>query len=311
MLKFYKKSENWKYKKISYFGGIYKVYYNYLHKKEYLLGFLVKERFFYENIYNNVLPNNNMNYAVARQHSKVFPQFKNINKGKAGVIVATGPTMLYYKKKDLVHFVVNDAFIKVQPDYWFAIDARNNSKYYDQLAETDFVKFYGQCIASDKIHCYKALDNSVTYHIPDCVIENSKNAHKFYFNHPDYEINRDIETQCLPDFGSVVFSALYFAIYSGCKKIYLVGCDCSCNGYFDRKEHNDDWIKGNVVETLLNSWKVFKRFIEVYYPDVEVISINPVGLKRLFKDVYTQEYLDANPHILEELAGNITILENM
>ena len=35
-------------------------------------------------------------------------------------------------------------------------------------------------------------------------------------------------------------------------------------------------------------------------PDIEIISINPVGLKGLFHDVYTEEYLIDHPEINRE-----------
>ena len=34
-------------------------------------------------------------------------------------------------------------------------------------------------------------------------------------------------------------------------------------------------------------WKELKRFAEVYYPTTEIISVNPVGLRGMFKDLYT------------------------
>ena len=36
-----------------------------------------------------------------------------------------------------------------------------------------------------------------------------------------------------------------------------------------------------------------KMFARQYYPETEIISINPVGLRGLFKDVYTEEYQTA------------------
>ena len=38
------------------------------------------------------------------------------------------------------------------------------------------------------------------------------------------------------------------------------------------------------------SYARLKTFADQYYPDTEIISINPVGLKGLFKDIYTEEY---------------------
>lgn len=58
----------------------------------------------------------------------------------------------------------------------------------------------------------------------------------------------------------------------------------------------------------VKDWCSLKKFLEIFYPDIEIISVNPVGLRGLFKDVYTQRYLDANPQLKEELGENIEIL---
>ena len=44
------------------------------------------------------------------------------------------------------------------------------------------------------------------------------------------------------------------------------------------------------MKTGYAQMKMFARF---YYPETEIISINHVGLCGLFKDVYTDEYLEA------------------
>ena len=38
-------------------------------------------------------------------------------------------------------------------------------------------------------------------------------------------------------------------------------------------------------------------YVKNHYPDIEIISINPVGLKGMFKDVYTENYLNDHPEI--------------
>lgn len=285
-------------------------------KKLYFLGIKIYEKSIQLNYFgklneisNNIYFYNLMPRAVERLHSSIFPQFKNKHNGESAAIIATGPTMLHYSKlPNCLHFGVNNAYKKLTPDYWFAIDAQNLVNNFDELKQTDFIKFYGQCITPFPLHRYISEDKSTIYHIPDCVIDNSKNGFKFYFDHPSLKINRDIETQPLPDLGSCVFSAMYFAIYAGIKKIYVVGCDCACNGYFDGSKQKPEWEDGSVTEKLLRGWNIFKDYVEIFHPDVEIISINPIGLKGMFKDVYTKSYLEANPQIKEELGKNIEIL---
>ena len=92
------------------------------------------------------------------------------------------------------------------------------------------------------------------------------------------------------DFYSVVFPALHFALYTYPKKIYLVGCDVSDNGHFDTADDSINLSRLNINRMKYGYAKV-KEFAEQYYPDTQIISLNPVGLKGLFTDQYTDEFL--------------------
>ena len=63
-----------------------------------------------------------------------------------------------------------------------------------------------------------------------------------------------------------------------------------------------------IVQTVMQKkyWIRAKQILEYRYPKTKVISINPVGLRGLFKDVYTQSYVDAHPELKNE---NIEILK--
>ena len=39
-------------------------------------------------------------------------------------------------------------------------------------------------------------------------------------------------------------------------------------------------------DNVISLWHQLKRFAQVFYPNTEIISINPVGLKGIFKDEY-------------------------
>lgn len=88
--------------------------------------------------------------------------------------------------------------------------------------------------------------------------------------------------QPLGCFGTVVFPALQFALWTYPKRIYLVGCDCSLNGY----AYNSAETNILYPDKLIQAYQEFKIFANKYYPDVEIISINPVGLKEIFNDFY-------------------------
>ena len=94
--------------------------------------------------------------------------------------------------------------------------------------------------------------------------------------------------------GTTYHEAFQFALWTHPKEIYLVGADCSDCGHasginyekIDEEQHDDySW--------MIPAWKKFAKFAHSYYPDIDVISINPVGLRGVFKDAYTQSYLDA------------------
>ena len=87
-------------------------------------------------------------------------------------------------------------------------------------------------------------------------------------------------------------------LYMGIKKIYLVGSDCTLT---TNKYHGDGRIPNRTVsgyffeETeskqiaephYIYWWIKMKEFINQNYPESELISINPVGLKGIFTDVY-------------------------
>ena len=119
----------------------------------------------------------------------------------------------------------------------------------------------------------------------------------------DYTLSIDSE----PLFcgGSVAFPAMQFALWTNPQRIYLVGCDCS-TGHFDNTPFNNlDGLED--LTHLINRWINLKKFVECYYPNTEIISVNPVGLKGLFRDVYTKNYLDDNPNI-RSIDNNLNII---
>ena len=52
---------------------------------------------------------------------------------------------------------------------------------------------------------------------------------------------------------------------------------------------------------MMLGWNNFKQLNHTYYPDTEIIYINPIGLKGMFKDIYTNgnEYTYENGEIFK------------
>lgn len=78
-------------------------------------------------------------------------------------------------------------------------------------------------------------------------------------------------------------------------KVYIVGCDAIADGHFiensniseeQRNRQIKDMEMAVAGDNVISLWHQLKRFAQVFYPNTEIISINPVGLKGIFKDEY-------------------------
>ena len=85
---------------------------------------------------------------------------------------------------------------------------------------------------------------------------------------------------------SISFEALQFMLYTGVTKIYLVGHDCDyTEGTFTGTPTGRWHDAGYYIHKY---WKVVKEWVEVHYPEVEIYSINPVGLS-IFPTIIEEE----------------------
>lgn len=222
-------------------------------------------------------------------HQKTFSEYKNINAGKEVVILGAGPTLnKYVPIKNAVHIGVNRTFLfdKVNLDYLFAIDKEGIKQYYKEFTNykgNNCIKFIGD----------QNIDKN--FQIPEDIANQIESKRYKTTGHylPD-RFALDLEASPIGNFATVTLQAMQFALYTNPKKIYLVGIDCniSVKGHFvgktpDNSTRGQDpkWLDG----IQRDQWFSIKPFLEMYYPNIEVISINPIGLKGLFKDIYTDE----------------------
>ena len=219
-------------------------------------------------------------HSANNQHQRVFPKYKNINQGKDVVLIATGPSLdNFVPIKNAIYVGVNKAFKydKVKFNYMFLQDYSGATKSYIE----EFVNY-------EPNYTKKFLGFIPDYISTTCIIPEKyssyKNVERYYVAHPTEKKNYtfDISSQPLGDCYSIAFPAMQFILWTNPRRIYLVGCDCNINGYFSLKDSPAQ--NSLAVENVLDGWKRMKEFAETYYPDTEIISINPVGLKGLFKD---------------------------
>jgi len=226
------------------------------------------------------------NIQAASVHPKTFGEYKNKHQGQKVVVVGCGPSLKQYQPiKDAIHIGVNRAFLNdtYNLDYLFIQDylkGENDMELARNYQPDTCKKFYG-ILPELRISQVKHIIRKLT--IQDII---EANAQKYII---EDQIKRnwanDLEIEPIGDWGGCIFSALQFALYTNPKEIYLVGCDCSAEGHFHAE-------KADVVYDLTvqrPAWQKFAEYVSVMHPNTKIISINPVGLKGLFEDLYQGE----------------------
>lgn len=215
-----------------------------------------------------------------KYHPDTFKKFCGVNEGKEVALVACGPTASKHEQiQNVVYCGVNRAFklTKINFSYLFTQDDLG------QDIEDFFNYKLGECNKFLGFYNMNISDLEKKDFHPVSFIEYLKNKDKVspYFIKDDFSTiwPIDISDEPLLDNHGTVFSAMQFLLYTNPKKIYLVGCDCSDGGHFyGGKEEN--------FSVFIDQWKKIKLFCSIFYPKTEIISINPVGLKGMFKDIY-------------------------
>jgi len=229
--------------------------------------------------------------TTAAIHSKTFLEYKGCFSGKKVVIVGAGPTLNKYKRMDdCIHIGLNSACKRTDLnfDFLFTIDRIGIENIYSDFAAVDCVKFIGD------------QDLGPAFQIPESWILKTDKIRRYktdagLYNRSSFAFN--LESQPLGNFNTVSLQAAQFALYTNPAAIYLVGIDCTPKGHFDSTEKDVSILRNRLSsrgENLdiwsndtTNYWKDFKSFAQTYYPDTKIISINPVGLKGVFEDIYT------------------------
>lgn len=218
-------------------------------------------------------------------HPQTFGKYKNAFAGKNVVLVCTGPTAKRYKPiKDAIHVGVNGAVYlnQVQLDYLFVQDFTIRQKFNTSMNTdalnykgNDCKKFFGilpdVCLSQVK---------SIIERIPLKFAHNSNVSQYVIEDKVKHNVAYDLERQPMGDFCGTVFSALQFILYTHPKTLYIVGWDCGA-GYAYNKPNAMG--SANAQIDILKTY--FLPFIKINYPDIQIIVINPVGLKGIFKEI--------------------------
>lgn len=242
---------------------------------------------------------------------KYFTKYKNSNEGLDVVLVATGPTLNFYERiNNAKHCGVNGAVrITDYLDYLFCIDdpildiaLREEIENYQG---NNCLKFFG-ILPQRLLHTLNKKSHFTERVLPEIIFK----ANGMPFLIEDVSRNKwaiDLETEAFGEFAGANFCALQFLLYTNPKRIFLVGTDCTAGHAYQ----DNEVVKKYGNEFKVDIFKQFKQFKDNVYPNTEIISINPVGLKGIFKDVYTKSYLDSNSELRKELGQNVVLLEEI
>ena len=250
--------------------------------------------------------------STALLHKHTFGKYKNIYQNKIVVLVGAGPSINYINKfptKDIIYVGCNRAFLlkKIKFNHIFSIDKIGIQDYYKELLNYKGNKctvFFGD------------QDAGYNYQIPESYFNKFKNAEKYKTSRNILRdgFTLDIDSEPIKNNVNVALQAIQFIFFTNPKKIYLVGIDCNTftAGHFTGIERDTSFRKDEVQSNndikAISQWYKCKEFRDTYYPETEIISVNPIGLKGIFKDKYTQNYLNENPKIQKELGNKAEIL---
>jgi len=222
-------------------------------------------------------------------HVAAFSQFKGCHRGGDVAVIGCGPTLNNYTQIPTIpHIGTNNCFLKkdLTLDYYFLL--HYIPEWCAELRSRNFEKFL----------LINRNDNS-NDKFPEYIVEEN-NARRFFQAPLSSRIQSNIEYHPLMGFCSVIFPAIQFALYTRPKRIFLVGCDCSIAGHFDGRPQDRFGGKTEIKTSVmlwLEGYRKLKIFTQRHYPDTELISVNPVGLRGLFRDVYTESFLEEHPEI--------------
>lgn len=229
--------------------------------------------------------------AASMCNAETFSDIKNIMNGKDLAICGGGPTLKDYKPINNVHHIaLNRALLNnnVKYEYFIADDWDGVYFFKDELEKYDCRKFFGHQINGE-------------YHrqIPESF--RIKCGAKRYYTDSfigvsafDCKFICDIDKMAIGNMPNIALSAMQIALFMNPRRIYLVGCDASQGHYVqpknltekDIQRHEKDLKMAVSSDRTIQKWAELKAFANAFYPDTEIISINPVGLKGIFKDEY-------------------------
>lgn len=226
--------------------------------------------------------------AASMCNFETFSAYKCRHYGQSIALCGAGPSLSQYKPiEGAIHIALNRALMRkeIKFDYFIADDWEGIRFFQDTLLKYPCEKFFGHQIGCEYIRqipeSFRIDSNAKRYYTDSYML----GGHKSRFI-------CDIDKMAIGNFPNIALSAMQIVLFMRPSKIYLVGCDASSNGHFFNKSPDEPQMLKKEMQQFLSAdqtiqkWLELKSFIGAFYPDIEVSSINPVGLKGIFQDIY-------------------------
>ena len=243
-------------------------------------------------IQNIIYPNGNfvylsaLNMVAAMQNKKTFGSLKNCFQGKKVVLCGAGPSLNKYRPiEGALHIALNRALLyeRVNFDWFIATDWVGIDFMQDEIINYNCLKFLG--------HPEGAPSERI---IPEsfrikCGAKKFYTDHYIYMNGYNSNFIIDIDCMAIGNMPNIAIEAMQIALFTNPAELYIVGCDAS-QGHFkggDKKAEVIAMEKCVGADESIVKWREVKAVADTYYPDTKIVSVNPVGLKGIFEDIYT------------------------
>lgn len=216
---------------------------------------------------------------IKKVHSIIFPHFKDSNIGKTLVIIGNGATLEcapLFKGCKVISCNKNPSLFGHAAEYIFNSEYRDNH-FEDLLISNDTSDIFLDCVS---LNIKKHLYNHAR-------LQRKKNTH-YYFGQSVFNVapKGNISENPLSYFGDTACSALHFALYTKPKAIYLIGCDIK--GRYSK----NSFQKYNASDAeIIYGYEQLKRLRDREFSDTKIVCVNPVGLKGIFDELYSNKYI--------------------
>lgn len=204
-----------------------------------------------------------------------FNQWKNKHLGESAFLLGSGPTINRFpvNKHKGVYVGVNDihACQKIKDKLNYLVTEKNHPELKDLPDELPV--FHNDRVKLDKPNSFNCFRNLSEWGGPFCgsYVKDEPRC----CDAPLRDFTEKIGAV------SMIYLGLFFCLHIGCKRIYLVGCDCSTGTFYDPL--------ASTLYDNVGTWKIIKEHIQQTHPDIEITNINPVNLKGVFPSIASED----------------------